>query len=108
MIRLTKRAVEQTLHMQGETPRWQGQGLRLWVSGKNCEGLLYGVTFDKPSPEDRVIIQNGIAILVDPDTARYVEGSEIDFVDDERGQGYLVDNPNKKRFAGKFYLRDTP
>ena len=108
MIRLTQNAILQAKTFQEETPRWKSKGLRLWISGKNCEGLLYGVTFDDVHPEDKVVIQRGVAVLIDPDTARYVEGASIDYVDDERGQGFLVSNPKAKSYAGKFYLKGKP
>ena len=108
MVKLTPRAIEQALSLQEENPKWKGKGLRLWISGKNCEGLLYGVTFDGPAPEDHMVIQRGVAVIIDPDTARYVEGSSIDYVDDERGKGFLVENPRAKSYAGKFYLRGAP
>jgi len=108
VLRLTQAAVTQALAYQKERPEWKAKGLRLWVSGKNCEGLLYGVTFDLPQPDDKILIQEGVAVLVDPDTVRYVEGVSIDFVDDDRGRGFLVSNPNAKKYAGKFYLKQTP
>ncbi len=108
MVRLTKRAVTEAHRLQADNGQWKNKGLRLWISGKNCEGLLYGVTFDRPDPKDRIVVQGGIAVLIDRDTARYVEGASIDYVDDERGQGFLVENPRAKEFAGKFYLKRDP
>lgn len=108
MVRLTETAVKQALTFQAENPAWERKALRLWISGKDCSGLLYGVTFDTPLPGDHVIVQGGVAVLVDADTARYVEGSSIDFVDDERGRGFLVENPKSKEYAGKFYLKRKP
>lgn len=105
MVRLTDRAILKTHALQADKTDWKGKGLRLWVSGKNCEGLLYGVTFDLPEQDDHVVVQGGVAVLIDPDTARYVKGSSIDYVDDERGAGYLVQNPESTRYAGKFYLK---
>lgn len=108
MVRLTEAAIKQAHRFQESDAQRRGKGLRLWISGKNCEGLLYGVTFDTPQPDDHVIVQGGVALLIDPDTARYVEGSSIDFVDDERGSGFLVQNPSASRYAGKFYLKRQP
>lgn len=105
MVRLTEAAIAQAKTYQSENPQWQKKGLRLWISGKNCDGLLYGVTFDSPEPNDHLIFQKGIPIIIDKDTARYVEGSEIDFVDDDRGRGFLVTNPSAKKYRGKFYLK---
>lgn len=106
-VHLSSRAISQAKTFQRENAQWRGKGLRLWIAGKNCEGMLYGVTFDTPGHDDHVIIQSGVPLLIDPDTARYVDGSEIDFVDDERGRGFLVNNPNASQYKGKFYLKGT-
>ncbi|MGH7868481.1 MAG: iron-sulfur cluster insertion protein ErpA [Candidatus Dormibacteraceae bacterium] len=73
-------------------------GLRVWVTGGGCTGLQYGMAFDdKVGGEDTVIEQNGVRVLVDQETLRYVDGSTIDYVDGLMGAGFTVQNPNAAR-----------
>jgi iron-sulfur cluster assembly accessory protein len=82
-----------------------GKPLRVWLEGKGCDGFYYGVSFDQANGDDIVFISSGVQVVVDPQTIEYVDGSEIDWIDDERGRGFLVNNPNHKKFRGKFYKR---
>lgn len=77
--------------------------LRLYLDGKGCDGFYYGVSFDSKSQEDIGFLTGDVEIVVDPDTLPYVSGSRITWVDDERGKGFLVENPNHRKFRGKFY-----
>lgn len=83
----------------------RGRGLRLYLEGKGCDGFYYGIVFDQPSPSDLHFPQGGIDLIVDPDTIEFVAGATIDWVDDDRGRGFLVHNPRHKEFRGKFYRR---
>jgi iron-sulfur cluster assembly protein len=75
-----------------------GYGLRVFVSGGGCSGLQYGMGFDKElRTGDTVETVEGIQVFVDPDSAQYLEGVNIDFVD-ELGGGFKIDNP--KPLAG--------
>ena len=79
--------------------------LRLYIEGKGCDGFYYGVSFDQATSEDSHFEDLGVKIIVDKDTLRFCDGSTIDWVDDERGKGFLVDNPNHNKFRGKFFRR---
>lgn len=103
-------AVEQALKLQDSNPEWKNLSLRLYLEGKGCDGFYYGVTFDKPGHEDLHLPQgqNGcIDLIVDSETRDYVNGSQITWVDDERGTGFLVENPSHKKFRGKFFKRKS-
>lgn len=83
--------------------------LRLYLDGKGCDGFYYGIAFDEALPEDHVFHEEldgfALALHIDPDTLQFVEGSSISWIDDERGQGFLVDNPKQRQFRGKFYKK---
>ena len=68
--------------------------LRVFVSGGGCSGFQYGFTFDEAQEGDTVVEAAGLKVLVDPASAPYLEGATVDFVDDDRGAGFVVDNPN--------------
>jgi iron-sulfur cluster assembly protein len=70
-------------------------GLRVFVSGGGCSGLQYGMALDdQVRPEDEVVEQEGVRILVDDWSANYLRGSEIDYVSGLMGAGFTVHNPN--------------
>lgn len=70
-------------------------GLRVFVSGGGCSGLQYGMALDdEVRPEDQVIEQEGIRLIVDDWSLNHVRGSEIDYVNGLMGAGFTVHNPN--------------
>ncbi len=102
----TDEAAAAALDLQAKTPEYQGHAVRLYIDGKGCDGFYYGVTFDKPSDEDLKFDIKGLQVIVDSETLKYMRGSEISWVSDERGTGFLVSNPNHKKFKGKFFKRE--
>lgn len=73
----------------------EGYALRVFVSGGGCSGLQYGMAIEKDAEEfDTVVSVDGIRLLVDPTSLRYLWGASIDFVDDLMGGGFRIDNPN--------------
>ena len=49
---------------------------------------------------DQVIESHGVKLLVDPISARYLTGAEVDFVDNITGGGFTIKNPNAKSTCG--------
>src|SRR3954466_1290937 len=69
--------------------------LRVYVTPGGCSGFSYGMTFAEGREEDDTLIeQDGVRIVVDPMSAMYIKGSEIDFVDALMGGGFALRNPN--------------
>jgi iron-sulfur cluster assembly protein len=76
-------------------------GLRVYVYSGGCSGFRYGMMLeDAPTPEDRVMESRGIRVYIDPDSIRYLKGSEIDYVDTLMGAGFTVHNPNAVAACG--------
>ena len=75
-------------------------GLRLSVLGGGCSGFQYGLAFDRKNDNDHVIEAYGVRILVDEQSAQYVDGSEIDYVESVMGEGFIVNNPNAVESCG--------
>lgn len=93
LIKLTTNAgqrVEALLTRQG---RPNGV-LRVAVVGGGCSGLQYKMDLqDTPANRDFLVETAGVRVVVDPKSALYVSGSELDFVDALDG-GFKVHNPN--------------
>ncbi len=94
LIRLTAAAagkVQSLLHKQG---RAQGV-LRVTIIGGGCSGLQYKMDLqDRPQNRDILVETAGVQVVVDPKSALYVTGSELDFVEALQGGGFKVNNPN--------------
>jgi iron-sulfur cluster insertion protein len=89
-----------------ENAEYIGQSLRVYLAGKGCDGFEYGVSFDRQDAGDTVVpVTSDISVICDEKSLEFVQGSSIDWVDDERGRGFLVTNPNHKKFRGKFYKK---
>lgn len=109
-ISIDARALEQALVYKKNNPQWAGFSLRVYLSGKGCDGFNYGVSFDPAEETDlRATYMNeageSIELVVDPETYKFVRHSTLTWVDDERGRGFLVENPKHKKFRGKFFKR---
>jgi iron-sulfur cluster assembly protein len=69
--------------------------LRVAVVGGGCSGLQYKMDLqDGPANRDILVESAGIRVVVDPKSALYVTGSELDYVDALQGGGFKVNNPN--------------
>ena len=106
-ISLTARAMQQTHKLRVEYPH--SNALRVYLAGKGCDGFTYGVQFveeknagDLSFPHPAL---DPVELICDKDSYVFLQGSVIDYVDDERGKGYLVENPHHRKFRGKFYKR---
>jgi iron-sulfur cluster assembly accessory protein len=75
-------------------------GLRIYVQGGGCSGFSYGMVLDEVSDGDEVFETDGIKVIVDPMSLRYLEGAEVDYKDDLLGGGFAIKNPNAKSTCG--------
>jgi iron-sulfur cluster insertion protein len=75
--------------------------LRVNVDGGGCSGFQYGFNLVSiPEPDDLVIERDGAKVVIDPVSLQFLNGSEIDFVDDLIGQSFTVKNPNATSSCG--------
>jgi iron-sulfur cluster assembly accessory protein len=84
-------------HLRGLLDR-QGRpegALRVAVVGGGCSGLQYKMDLvDGPRDRDILVPSNGVNVVIDPKSALFVSGSEIDFSEDLQQGGFKVSNPN--------------
>ncbi len=75
--------------------------LRVFVSGGGCSGFQYGFTFDEKIEDGDFCVENhGVQLLVDPMSAQYLMGAEIDYREDLQGAQFVIRNPNAKTTCG--------
>src|SRR5690242_16966937 len=94
LIKLTPNAaakVGSLLTKQGRP----GGVLRVAVVGGGCSGLQYKMDLqDAPANRDILVETSGVKVVVDPKSALYVTGSELDYLDALQEGGFKVKNPN--------------
>jgi iron-sulfur cluster assembly protein len=96
MIDITPTAATKVKELLEESGK-ADHALRIFVRGMSCSGPAYGMALDnEPREDDNVAEFSGVRILVDPQSARYVEGAQVDYVDGLMGRGFTVSTPNYK------------
>jgi len=86
------RMVQLTREEEGLDP---ASGLRVAVRGGGCSGFEYALDFETEARDNDLIYQQGdLTVYVDALSARYLEGTTIDYVMGAQGAGFKFDNPN--------------
>jgi iron-sulfur cluster assembly accessory protein len=102
MITVTQTAAMKISELLTEENKQQA-ALRVFVQGGGCSGFQYGLMIDEGEGQadtDQRIESNGVRLLVDPISARYLKGAEVDFIDNLTGGGFTIRNPNAKSTCG--------
>ena len=101
MISLTETAAKKIsdLRLEEGKPEY---GLRIRVVGGGCSGMSYELGWDDAAGDDDNITEvQGVKVFVDSKSAPYLQGSEIDYVDNNMlGAGFAINNPNVKSSCG--------
>lgn len=101
MLTITQVAVNKILELMKDDPEAGYVGLRVYVKGGGCSGYSYGMALEVKSGEDDTTIEkDGITIIIDPQSAPMLMGSEIDYNDGLNGSGFEVKNPQAKTTCG--------
>jgi iron-sulfur cluster insertion protein len=75
--------------------------LRVFIEGGGCSGFQYGFSFDEQrADDDFVLARGGIELLVDPLSMQYLEGAEVDYVEQLSGAQFVIHNPNARTTCG--------
>ncbi|MCF3642435.1 iron-sulfur cluster insertion protein ErpA [Rhizobium sp. TRM95111] len=69
--------------------------LRVSVEGGGCSGFSYKFDLVEDRQDDDLVVEKGDArVLIDQLSLVYMDGSEIDFIDNLLGQSFQIRNPN--------------
>src|SRR5690606_21656643 len=97
LVTITDRAAEKAKALL-EARELPDGALRVFVAGGGCSGFQYGMALARSAEEDDLVLeQQGVKIVVDPESAQYLKGAEIDYVDDIMKSGFSIYNPNAVR-----------
>lgn len=71
------------------------KAMRVSVEGGGCSGFSYKFDLVSAPEADDIVLEKGEAtVLIDQMSLIYMDGSEIDFVDNLMGQAFQIKNPN--------------
>lgn len=97
MTSLASSKLKEIIEKQGRSDL----ALRVYVTPGGCSGFSYGMTFAEGAEEGDVVAeQEGVRVVVDPMSAQYLKGAEIDYVDALMGGGFALRNPNAVSSCG--------
>jgi len=100
MIEITNAAVvhlKDLLESKNASPE---TGLRLQIEKGGCAGLQYAMRLDTSSEGDQVITKDDVAVIIDAESASFLRGCTLDYVEALNDSGFRVENPNAERSCG--------
>ena len=100
MITITKSAADKIKEVVEEEGN-SDLKLRMFVQGGGCSGFSYGFTLGEIQNDDDFNIESyGIQVVVDAMSAQYVQGAEVDYVEEITGSQFVIRNPNATTTCG--------
>lgn len=95
LVRLTAEAGSKVTALI--TREQQGEFLRIAITGGGCNGLSYKMKFaTEPRRGDILVRSAGVPVVVDPKTALYLKGTQLDYSGKLVAGGFKFSNPNAK------------
>jgi iron-sulfur cluster assembly protein len=78
------------------------KALRVGIRGGGCSGFSYLFEFDSDDPKDKdkVFDFGDFRLYCDNKSYFYLNGSELDFIDELMGKRFQFNNPNVKNTCG--------
>lgn len=100
MIHLSKAALREVNRLKSKQSNSQTM-FRLGVKSGGCAGLFYTMNFDDSVEEgDQVWDCDGLQVVIDKDSAIYLNGLNLDYAEDLMGGGFRFHNPNAAHSCG--------
>jgi iron-sulfur cluster assembly protein len=100
MITVTESAARQLRSLLDAQADAHGKGLRVQIAKGGCSGLQYEMSLDARKSGDAVVERDGVAFLVDDESAQLLRGATLDYNDGLTGAGFQIMNPNAARTCG--------
>jgi iron-sulfur cluster assembly protein len=75
--------------------------LRVAIEGGGCSGFQYGLGFDRGAQEGDLEFEcEGVTVVVDPFSAPYLSGAQVDYLETIAESGFKIENPNAVASCG--------
>ena len=81
--------------------RGHGVGLRLGIKKTGCSGYAYVIDYaDSIDPDDVVFDVLDVKVVVDSESLKLIDGTQVDFVKEGINEAFKFRNPNVKGECG--------
>ena len=99
-ITLSDRAAERVKEIMDQSKE-PIVGVRVGVSSGGCAGMSYVMEYAKKiNPNDEIIEDKGVKVLIDPNAIMYLLGTEMDYKKEELSSTFVFKNPNETERCG--------
>ena len=100
VITLSDRAAERVKEIMAQTKE-PIVGVRIGVTSGGCAGMSYVMEYaKKTNPNDEIIEDKGVKVLIDPKAIMYLLGTEMDYKKEELASTFVFKNPNETERCG--------
>ncbi len=100
-LTLSEKAVRMVKLTREEEKLDAASGLRVAVRGGGCSGFEYALDFELEARDTDIVLEyDDLSVFVDPISARYLEGTEIDYILGTTGAGFKFNNPKATGTCG--------
>ena len=97
---VTKKASEKLAEVLKENGI-ENSGLRVEIVPGGCSGFQYSLEIDdNTTPEDEIIEEKGVRIIISKTYMQMLKGAKLDYVDSIQGGGFKITNPNAQKSCG--------
>ena len=100
VITLSDRAAKRVKEIMAQAKE-QVIGVRVGVASGGCAGMSYVIEYaKKTNPNDEIIEEKGVKVLIDPKAIMYLLGTEMDYKKEELSSSFVFKNPNETERCG--------
>ncbi len=76
-------------------------GVRVGVKSGGCAGMSYIMEYaNEIKPNEEIIEDKGVKVLIDPNEIMYLLGTEMDFKEEKFSSQFVFKNPNETERCG--------
>ena len=99
-IKLTDSAADRIKEIMSRADK-KTIGVRVGVKSGGCAGLSYMMEYASDiRPDEEVIEDKGVKVLIDPKAIMYLLGTEMDYKKEQFSSQFVFKNPNETERCG--------
>ena len=100
IISLSENAAKRIMEIMSSAEK-KSLGVRVGVKSGGCAGMSYVMEYaKKTNPNDEIIEDKGVKVLIDPKAIMYLLGTEMDYKKEELSSTFVFKNPNETERCG--------
>ena len=100
IIKLSQNAAERIKAIMSKAED-KAIGVRVGVKSGGCAGMSYTLEYAKDvKPNEEVIEDKGVKVLIDPKAIMYLLGTEMDYKTEKFSSQFIFKNPNETERCG--------